>query len=832
MLRVAAALACVLVAAAPVSAENDAHGRNVALGRPYTMDPAPNYTYSPDPGDAKQLTDGQHAPGNLWGDKSSVGWPSVGWKRTKPVTITIDLGSSQPIGGVSYKTAAGKAGVVWPASIFVLASDDGATWTELGDLVALSSKRSPPPAGGFAIHRFASAEIAGRGRYVRFMVDDGPGPYVFVDEIEVFAGSEAAARAPRPAAGPPALADGGPAYFAHARTRAGIQRATKRDLATARQRLADAEIDTVRRRFLGATLDTADEALAEMPTPDPASFRAILPMNEAQAAAFAVIGALDAEAGAPSLAAWAADPWAALAPDGAAPASAGVVRVAAANGEFRAGAINLRAAGERPLSVRLSIEGLPGGTNPSFIAVSSVAFTETAAGSPVAAALIPAPRDGDAYRVEVPAGVTRQVWLSFAPRDLPPDRHAGTIRARVEGGPSTELPVELRVFADPFPPATRLHVGGWDDTDSDDQYGVTPANVASLIAHLRERGVDSPWGTARALAFPKLDASGRITETPDTARFDRWIARWPGARRYLVFVNGKDDIAGVPRGTPGFAPAVGAWLRFWADHAKKRGVRPEQISLLLVDEPHRSDQEERVVAWATAVRASGAGIGVWQNPTRENPSEIPAAFLDATSQLCANRLLGKLGGASYWEFFRNQRTATRTIELYGAEGPAHALDPYSYYRLQAWHADAIGGNGIHFWAFADDGGASSWNEFAATRRSFTPLFLSRDDVTGGKHMEAIREGAEDYELLARLRERIEEVAHSNPSHPALDRARTLAQTAPARVLAAPGASEFVWSARKNRSAADAVRIEIGETLDALRGNAGVTPPPAEPGASR
>lgn len=817
MLHLVVALACALAGAAAAHAENDAHGRNVALGRPYTLDPAPNYTYSPDPGDAKQLTDGQHAPGNLWGNKPSVGWPSVGWEHTKPVTITIDLGSSQPIGGVSYETAAGKAGVVWPASIFVLASDDGATWTELGDLVALSSKRSLPPAGGFAIHRFESAEIAGRGRYVRFMVDDGTGPYVFVDEIEVFAGSEAAARAPRAAAGPPALAAGGAEYFAHARTRAGIQQATKRDLATARRRLANAATDTDMRRKLGATLDSAEQVLAGTPAPDPATFRAVLPMNEAQAAAFAVIGALDAAAGAPPLAAWAADPWAPLAPDGAAPASAGVVRVVAANGEFRAGAINLRAAGERPVSVRLSIEGLPGGTNPAFIAVSSVAFTETAAGSPVAAALLPAPRDGDAYRIEVPAGVTRQVWLSFAPRDLPPGRHAGTIRVRVEEGPSAELPLELRVFAERFPPATRLHVGGWDDTDSDDRYGVTPANVAPLIAQLRERGVDSPWGTAQALAFPKLDASGRITAAPDTARFDRWIARWPGARRYLVFVNGKDDIASVPRGTPGFAPAVGAWLRFWADHARKRGVRPEQISLLLVDEPHRSDQEERVVAWATAVRASGTGIGVWQNPTREDPSDIPAAFLDATDRLCANRLLGKLGGVAYWNFFRSQRTATRTIELYGAEGPAHALDPYSYYRLQAWHADAIGADAIHFWAFADTGGASSWNEFAATRSSFTPLFLSRDDVTGGKHMEAIREGAEDYELLARLRERIAEVARSSPAHPALDRARALAQAAPARVLSAPGASEFVWSASKDRSAADAVRIEVQEALDALRG---------------
>lgn len=818
MLYLAIAVALVLAGAVPARAANDAPGANVALGRPYKLDPAPNYTYAPDPGDAKQLTDGQYAPGNLWGDRPSVGWPSVGWLRAKPVTITIDLGTSQPIGGVSYRTAAGKAGVVWPASIFVLASDDGDAWTELGDLVAQSSKRSRPPANGFAVHRYTSNEIVGRGRYVRFMVDDGPGPYVFVDEIEVFAGTEEAARASLAAAGPPTPA-AGPEYFAHARTRTGIQQATKRDLTVARQRLADAKVDAELRAQLGTKLDAAEQSLAKAKTPNPATFRAILPMNDSQAAAFAVIGALDAAAGAPPLVAWAADPWLPLAPDDAAPAMAGAVRVAAANGEVRAGAINLRAAGERPLSVRLSIEGLPGGTNPRFVAVSSVAFTETADGSPTAAALLPASREGNAYRIDVPAGFTRQVWLSFAPRDLPPGRHAGTIRASVEGGPSAEVPVELRVFAEPFPASTRLHIGGWDDTDSDDHYGLTPANVAPLIAHLRERGVDSPWGMAQALPFPKFDAWGRITAPPDTARFDRWIERWPGARRYLVFVNSQDDIAGIPRGTPGFAPAVADWLRFWADHAKTRGVRPDQISLLLVDEPHDAEQEQRVVAWGNAVRASGTGIGVWQNPTREDPADIPAAFLDATDELCANRLLGKLRGASYWEFFRNERTAKRTIELYGAEGPARGLDPYSYYRLQAWHADAIGGDGIHFWAFADNGDFSSWNEFAATRRSFTPLFVAPDGVTGAKQMEAIREGAEDFELLARLRERIAEVARSNPDHPALDRARALVQAAPARVLSAPGADEFAWSTSKDRNVADVVRIEIQQALDDLRGGA-------------
>lgn len=814
MRHLAAAITVLLALSALGPEPAQARGENIARGKPYTLEPAPNYTYKPDPGDATQLTDGQHAGGNLWGDRGSVGWPSVGWMRTKPVIITIDLGSPRPIGGASFETAAGTAGVTWPASIFVLASDDGAAWTELGDLVALSAQKSPPPANGFAIHRFESDELVGRGRYVRFLVDDGPGPFVFVDEIEVYAGSPERAKTQRAALRAPIRDSTGTTYFAEARTRTGIERAARRDLDAARARVAGAAIDADLRRELTARLDAAAQALAQALTPDPATFRAILPMSSAQASAFAVLGALDRASGAPPITAWVADPWAPLAPTAAAPVQPGAVRVAVSNGEVRAAAINLRAAGESPGSVRLTVDGLPAGASPAFVA--AVAYTEMASGAPVATALLPAPREDDGHRIELAAGITQQVWLQFAPRDVPPGRYGGTIRIRTGDGATAQLPIEVRVFAEPFPVATRLHIGGWDDTDSDDHYGLTPQNVEPLIRHLRERGVDSPWGMAASMPFPQLDPTGRQIAAPASGRFDRWLERWPGARRYLVFVNAQDQISGVPRSSPAFDDAVAGWLRFWADHARERGVRPEQISLLLVDEPSRSDQEERVAVWAKAVRASGTGIRVWENPTRSDPREIPSAFLNSIDVLCANRLLGKLGGASYWSFFRSQRTPTRSLELYGAEGPAHLLDPYSYYRLQAWHAAAIDADGIHFWAFGDTGGASSWNDFAATRQAFTPLFLSRDDVTGAKQMEAIREGAEDYELVMRLRERVEEVARTTPSHPALSRARALASGGVERVLSAPGANELVWSTAKDRSAADAVRIEIEEALDALR----------------
>ena len=68
---------------------------NIALGKSYRLDPRPNYQYCTDPGDRTQLTDGQYTRGYFWTQASTVGWNHVG-----SATITLDLGSVQPIRGV------------------------------------------------------------------------------------------------------------------------------------------------------------------------------------------------------------------------------------------------------------------------------------------------------------------------------------------------------------------------------------------------------------------------------------------------------------------------------------------------------------------------------------------------------------------------------------------------------------------------------------------------------------------------------------------------------------------------------------------------------------
>jgi DNA-binding Lrp family transcriptional regulator len=164
----------------------------------------------------------------------------------------------------------------------------------------------------------------------------------------------------------------------------------------------------------------------------------------------------------------------------------------------------------------------------------------------VAAALPEAPRDGDAFIITVPAGLTRQVWLTFHSTDLPPGTHRGEILLSSDAVKHS-LPLLLTVYPLRFPGQPALHVGGWDYTDAVGR-DITPGNRDAVIRHLREHCVDSPWATAAVLPY-----------NLDTARFDEWLQMWPQARQYCVFASVGDTLNNAAMGTPEFEQQVRAF---------------------------------------------------------------------------------------------------------------------------------------------------------------------------------------------------------------------------------------------------------------------------------
>jgi hypothetical protein len=485
--------------------------------------------------------------------------------------------------------------------------------------------------------------------------------------------------------------------------------------------------------------------------------------------------------------------------------------------EYRAAAFNISNATQEDATLILRIQGLPGGANPVYIAVHEVAWTDTNKGLPVAAALPLAERKDDGYLIHVPSGLTRQVWLTFHPRNIDAGNYPGKIELKGEGV-RLDAPLKLRIYPLDFPERPTLHFGGWDYTDLEAMYGVTSKNRPALVAQMKEHFVDSPWGTAKTLPFGKYDGVGHMIEPPDTSHLDAWLQLWEGARQYCVFLSVNDHLASFAMGTPAFDEAVKAWAMFWAAHVREKGLKPEQFAVLLVDEPQAGEQDAIILAWAKAIRAANTGIRVWEDPIYRDMNKANPAMIASCDVLCPNRQIFLSANQDYRDYFGGRRERGATLEFYSCSGPVRLLDPYSYHRLQAWTCWEYGAAASYFWAFGDTGGASCWNEYATERSSYAPLFLDADSVTAGKHLEACREGIEDYEYLSMLKKAVEDASARGANGKALDRARRLLADAPRRVNASSKTPSFRWhNENVDRDAADRVRIEILTALTSLAG---------------
>lgn len=761
---------------------------NIALARPYKLDPRPNYALCSDPGDGVQLTDGKYSRGYFWTQQGTVGWG-----HTASVAITIDLGQVQPIRGISFNSAAGRANVTWPAGILVLVSDDGKTFYPAGELINLSMSHGRAP-DDYAIHRFWTDALRAHGRYVSLLVTPG-GPYAFVDEIEVYRGEADWLAVPFEGEG---LTDP-KAYLLHT----AFEQRIRKDILALRdetQKSGGGSRDGILRE-----LEAIEREIPAMSRRHDRLARATLPLNGLHARVFAQRAKLWKQEGRAPVTIWAANPWDPLDIHGTPPASSPAdIQVSMMSHEYRSAALNVANADVGPLLLRMKITGLPGGDNPGYVKVHEVAWTDTRSGQAAAAALPEARHDEGAYLIDVPAGMVRQIWFSFHPTDTKPGTHHGVVRLTSHAG-TLEAPLRLKIYPLTFPKRPSLHLGGWDYSDSTKGRDVTEANRDALIRQLTDHFVDSPWGT-----------SGVMPQNLDAERFDRWIALWPDARQYCVFAAVGESCSGAKMGTPAFDQKVREWIVFWSDHAKRKGLRPDQLVILLVDEPAEERRDRIILHWARAIRAANTGVKLFEDVCHADPLKADQEMIAHCDVLCPNRPRFLRSPPTYRQYFADRRKRGVELAFYSCNIGARTADPYAYFRLQAWTAWREGAISSHFWAFGDSGGGSSWNEYGMSHSTcYTPLFLEPDAVTSGKHLEAIRESAEDYECLVMLRDRVAAADKAGKMGPALERAKNLLATAAPRVLDAPDAEKLLWADPKDRSIADAVRIEILDALAAL-----------------
>jgi hypothetical protein len=492
-------------------------------------------------------------------------------------------------------------------------------------------------------------------------------------------------------------------------------------------------------------------------------------------------------------------------------------------GEYRAAALNFANCTDEPIEVRLCFEGLPESPTPDYVTFHEVQWTDTAQGVPVASALPEIECVDGAWTVTALPGLVRQVWMTFHVVNQEAGQYSGAIIVESAEHEARRVPVELQIWPLEFPKRTTLWLGGWSYMNGGGTYGVTPKNRDAFLAHLKDHFVNAPWASSGVLRSYKFDKEDPTKISLDTRQLDEWIDLWPDAKAYMVFLavahySGaiQTSLGGAEIGSAEFDDRVGTWISAWVSHLRSKGIAPNRLGLLIHDEPHEGSDISAFLTWARAIKAAEPDVLIWEDPTYRNPAGAPPELFEACDILCPNRPMWLERSDAFAAFYADQQKRGRTLQSYSCSGPAKLLDPYSYYRLQAWHCWHIGGTGSFFWAFGDNSGASSWNEYFAKSGPFTPLFLDDTSVTAGKQMEAIRESVEDYEYFVMLKRAVERAKEAGRSDAALARAESLLETAAAAVIAAEGADQIRWHQPKDRTIADRTRVKILEALVSLR----------------
>jgi hypothetical protein len=361
-----------------------------------------------------------------------------------------------------------------------------------------------------------------------------------------------------------------------------------------------------------------------------------------------------------------------------------------------------------------------------------------------------------------------------------------------------------------------IHVGGWDYTDGPGTYDVTPENQAALIQAMTANYVDTPWaGGGVQPQNLKFDPDGNITSDLKFDNWDTWVAKWPGARQYAVFLSVGNSFAGEPMGSPRFQRMVAEWMTGWVKHLTETNLQPDQLVLLLFDEPNEPQGYEIIKTWAQAIKASQPRVVLFEDPTSADPTKVDPTVWPELDVLCPNLPMFLAGGPSFRDFFANV-TKGKTLNFYSCSGPSKLLDPITYHRSQFWWNIKYGGKGSFYWAFSDEGGGDSFNAYMQKRAQFCPFFLSQDAVIDAKHMAAIREGAQDYEYFVMLRTRIAELDRKGVRSPLLDQARKLVVEGPDRVTATITSDNLGWFEPKDRGVMDAVRVEVLDLLEKMQ----------------
>jgi hypothetical protein len=432
----------------------------------------------------------------------------------------------------------------------------------------------------------------------------------------------------------------------------------------------------------------------------------------------------------------------------------GDLSVLAFGGEKETAALNVFNMSSRPRTFRVEVAPLSQAGRSlranDIVMLFEVIDVPTERSDLVADALNPL---GSANLLQVPAWGARQLWLNVDARALTAGEWKGSIRLRSLDVEPVEVVAPLTVTVSRFnlPAKQALHQCGWGYVES----SMLKDYPAEAIADQVEHGTNVYVATF----FPKarFDANGYLVGEIDFTEHDDYVKKH-AAHGTILFCGYQGALqCPAPEGSPAFNRAHVQWLRAWVKHLADLGVGYDGFALYPIDEPDLvKGRIDAYLLMAKLAREADPRIRMYTDPYGFITEDELRSMLPYVDIWCPNRsglVLDKKNEAK----LATIKGSGKAVWMYECDDNAKHQSPLGYYRGSAWLAWRHGMTGIGFWSYCtspDD----PW--FVPGPRQEFLLVYPGNGVVSSKRWEAVRDGIEDYGMLAELRRRLERVGAS------------------------------------------------------------------------
>lgn len=508
--------------------------------------------------------------------------------------------------------------------------------------------------------------------------------------------------------------------------------------------LAAARLEALRAKVSGPTPITEGERVSTRKT------LAGLLAEAKTVLQLATLGA-DAAAAGSTLKICAANPWSpfgGLAELAGGSGSPPALSVFAFGGETEAAVLNVFNLSGQPRTFRVELDPMAEGEKTVLareaITVCEVLDVPTERCDMEADALSPL---GVANVLHVPAWGSRQLWLNVNTRSLSAGPWKSTVRLRSLEVASVEASAALNVTvaAARLPEKQRLHNCGWGYVHSSMLKDWPAEALADQVAH----GTDVFVG----LFFPKarFDADGNLVGEIDFREHDAYVKQH-APHGTILFCGYQGALQGpAPEDSAAYRKAHIQWLRAWVKHLTELSVGYEGYALYPVDEPGlHPGLVATFLRFAKLAREADPRIQMYTDPVSGISEAELREMLPYVDIWCPNRAGLVLDETQAAKLDIIKRSG-KAVWMYECDDNAKHQTPLGYYRGQAWLAWRHQMTGIGFWSYCtsqDD----PW--FVPKLRYDYLLVYPGNGVVSSKRWEAVRDGIEDYGMLALLREKL------------------------------------------------------------------------------